>query len=385
MQASDHRATLVVTPWFPPTIGGVARVSERLRVGLQERGIPVHVVVADGTHPPSDSEGRSNVHPMDVPGAFWPHPGPRNLASLAMRAPATWFRLRRFVHHHDIRNILLLYPIDFAWPFVLLARSRKLRLIVSLHGNDVMLHDQYAAPLRWLQRMTLRQADRILTCAPHLDEIAARIAPGRSDRIRMIPNCVDTEHFFPDPERTAGEPLQGAGRSGPTFLHVSNFAPKKRTLDIIRSFHSADLPEGSRLLMVGEGPQLREAVRCVEDFSLTDRVHFSGHVSDVRPFYRQADIFVMASDAEGAPLAILEAMASGLPWISTPWGAAADLESGRCGIAFACGDFASLTRAMQLLAADPDRTNELGREARRLAEERYSVEAYLEQHMQVLT
>jgi glycosyltransferase involved in cell wall biosynthesis len=111
----------------------------------------------------------------------------------------------------------------------------------------------------------------------------------------------------------------------------------------------------------------------MDRFSLHDRVHFVGQVADVRGAHEQADIFVLSSLYEGFPNALCEAMASGLPCISTdsPSGPSEIIENGENGILIANADEAGLVEAIELLIDDGALRQKLGRNAEKLVE-RYS-------------
>jgi L-malate glycosyltransferase len=372
---------LLVTPWFPPTSGGVSEVAERLRRGLIQAGVETHLLIGhDGSRGrgliPHPSLG--DVHYVTVPGAM--------LARLTMRAIAGGMlygipllvRLRRYMRDRRIGSVVLIYPIEFVWPFLLMKRLQGVRLIVSLHGNDVERYQHYPPRSRWLLRTVLGHADAITVCAPHLREAARAIQPSAAAPIHLIANGVDPTHFTPPPpefDRRDGRP---------TLLHISNFAPKKRTPDIIEAFASPEVPGDARLVMVGEGPDLPIARRRAHELGIQDRVDFVGMKKDVRPFFWQADAFVLASAAEGAPLVLLEAMACGVPWISTPWGAAADLPPGECGLVVPPGEPVQLGNAMAEMLRHPETRSEMARRCRERVVAEYSSQMYIDQHLKLL-
>ena len=120
------------------------------------------------------------------------------------------------------------------------------------------------------------------------------------------------------------------------------------------------------------------------ELGLGQRVEFVGKQADVRPFLWQADLFILASEDEGAPLVLLEAMACGLPWVSTPWGVAATLPPGECGLVVPPRSPSVLAEAMAELVNDPKRCSEMGLRGRRRAETDFTVQRYLDAHLKLI-
>jgi len=371
-----YAPVLIATPWYPPVVGGVAEVADRLRSGLRARGVETYVVVTN-TEPEAPGAERDGVWYAPLHSYFFRRPNLSMAARTLVRGGWAMARLARRVRRHGIRTILLLYPIESAWAYLLISRTMGIRLVVSLHGSDVDGAEPLTRPREWLLRRTLRDAHSVAVCADHLARSARRITAPVEIRTILIPNVVDAAHFT--------SPLDRTGRSEPPlFLHVSNFAEKKRAGDIVEAFALARLPPGSRLRMVGDGVTREGVMRRAAELGLSESVEFSGAERDVRPHYREADVFVLASYAEGAPLVLLEAMACGLPWISTRWGAAAELPAGECGLTFTPGDVAALARAMEELAADRDRRDAMSLRARSRAVEDYGPARYVDSHLALL-
>jgi glycosyltransferase involved in cell wall biosynthesis len=254
----------------------------------------------------------------------------------------------------------------------------RVGLITSLHGNDVTKSDTYEVSARWLLRQVLLNSDAVTTCADHLSRKARELSPGKTLRIELIPNCVDASLFSPPPPQFART------NTRPTFIHVSNFATKKRTIDIIDAFADPRIPSDARLVMVGDGPDRPRAIERARELGVADRVDFGGSVTDVRPFLWSADVFVLASDDEGAPLALLEGMACGLPYVSTAWGPAAILPPGECGLVVPPHSPDLLAAAMAALIGNPKACRQMGLQARRRVERDFREDSYVERHLELI-
>lgn len=372
---------LLVTPWYKPTIGGVAEVADRLHTLLERSGVETHLLVCDmkgSRNVRADGTGH-NLWRIKIPSSIMYNNNPRSLLGMLLHAPGVVRELARFVRERRIGTVFLLFPIDYVWPFLVLRCLTDLKIIASYHGNDLTRYESYPSILRYLMRRTLLSADAITVCASHLAMIARKIvSPNTLENIHLIANCVDAERFLPPRER----PEKRSGTV--TLVHVSNFNPKKRTKDIVQAFAMASLPAETSLIMVGQGPDFVEARRLAENLGVGGRVAFAGAQQDVRPYLWGADIFVLASDDEGAPLVLLEAMAAGLAWISTPWGAAEQLPPGECGLVVPAGSPEKLAAAMEELVGDPEKRKSMGRRGRERAESDFDVSTYIQKHRRLI-
>jgi glycosyltransferase involved in cell wall biosynthesis len=370
---------LLVSPWYRPAVGGVAEVAERLHRTFAQAGVETHLLIAhEGLGGLQADPAAPNLWRWAAASSAFDRLGFKSVLGTLVKGALAYWRLRRFVRSRKIRTIVLIYPIAYAWQFLLLRRTTDVRLITSLHGNDVTKFDTYQAPLRWLIRQVLQSSDAIIACAKHLEMKAQEICPDHTLNINLIPNCVDSAHFAPPP------PNYIRPDSRPTFVHVSNFASKKRTVDIVEAFGEQNIPANARLIMVGDGRDREAATDCAKRLGILDRIEFVGMQKDIRPFLWEADAFVLASDDEGAPLVLLEAMACGLPWVSTAWGPAALLPPGECGFVVPPRSPRLLADAMAELIKNPERRVAMGRRARERAETDFREETYVENHLQLI-
>jgi glycosyltransferase involved in cell wall biosynthesis len=373
---------LIISPWYRPIIGGVVEVADRLLTDIRKAGNDAHLMVCGELRgaPIRPDPGRQNVWTFGIPCGMFYKPSPRSLAATVLFGlPAVW-RLWGFIRRHKVRTAILLYPIAYAWPLLLMRRLTGLRLIASCHGNDIVKYHKRTLLGRWLFRRVLKASTAITLCAAHLREPLGGIDPRCLRKVHVITNCVDPLRFAP---RSAPPPGQA---SALTFVHVSNFAPKKRTCDIVDAFAKAQLAPPAHLIMVGGGVEFETAVRTAARLGVADRVDFVGPVSDVRPFLWKSDVFVLASDEEGSPLALGEAMACGLPWISTDWGdMVAIIPPNLCGLLVPRRDIPQMAQAMQTLCRDEQLRKRFGANARNYAQEHFSPDRYLQRHLYLIS
>jgi glycosyltransferase involved in cell wall biosynthesis len=370
---------LFVSPWYRPAVGGVVEVADRLHKAFAQAGVESHLLISDDTCRGLKADPTEpNLWRWSCASSAFYHFSLKSLLGTLAKGLFSYWQLYRFVRRHKIQSIVLLYPTTYAWPFLLLQHATDVRLVASLHGNDVTKFEDYQAPLRWLIRKVLQNSDAIIVCAAHLMTKAQEICSDRALKIQLIPNCVDSAYFVPPPD--------GHVRSDnrPTFVHVSNYAPKKRTVDIIEAFSDPRIPTDTQLIMVGDGPDRVAAAARAQVLGTSHRIRFVGMQKNVRQYLWDADVFVLASDDEGAPLAILEAMACGLPWVSTAWGAAAILPQGECGLVVPPRCPERLAAAMAELIKDPERRRAMARRSRFRAETDFREGKYVESHLEFI-
>jgi glycosyltransferase involved in cell wall biosynthesis len=111
---------------------------------------------------------------------------------------------------------------------------------------------------------------------------------------------------------------------------------------------------------------------------LQERVHLLGQRSDVPETLNAADVFVLGSDYEGNPLAVLEAMAAGKPVVSTAVGGVPELVEGGCGLLVPPRDARALSKAMRYMLESPEARKSMGEASARRAVERFDLQVMTE-------
>ena len=185
----------------------------------------------------------------------------------------------------------------------------------------------------------------------------------------LIPNGVPTEEYAPDPDkRVQWRQAHGIEPCATVLVHVGRFAPPKNHALLIEAFAQVRSDAPLYLLLVGGG-ELENAVReQVAALGLQERVRFLGVRADVADILRASDVFVLSSRVEGNPMSVMEAMAAGLPVVSTAVGGVPELvREGVTGLLVPSEDAGALAQAMQALVDDPVRRQAMGAAARQHA------------------
>ncbi|HVZ06461.1 glycosyltransferase [Rhodopila sp.] len=195
-----------------------------------------------------------------------------------------------------------------------------------------------------LRRLALGRTPVVLPSRT-LVRIATDIWKLRPSLIRYVPNGVDLARFTVSTRAAVGEPVIGT---------IAALREEKNIARLLRAFALATRGPPARLVIVGDGPERAALTALAAQLGIAERVEFTGHQADTPAFYRRFDIFALSSDTEQMPLSVIEAMASGLPVVSTDVGDVRMMVAERNVPLVTRLDDAALASALAALAADPD-------------------------------
>lgn len=243
----------------------------------------------------------------------------------------------------------------------------RARATVVTHHSDVVRQARWLRLYGPLLRRILSRTDRIIATSPRYIDTSPWLRPVR-DRCVVVPLGVDHRRFTPPPA-----PFDGP----PTILFVGRLRYYKGVDTLLRALR--DLP-GVRLNIVGDGPMRGRWEALALSLGLAERVRFLGEVEDDRLplLYHQAHLFVLPANAraEAFGTVLLEAMASGLPCITTEVGTGTSwvVQDGVTGLVVPPDDPAALAEAIRSLLSRPDLRVEMGRRGRERVEARFTLD-----------
>jgi glycosyltransferase involved in cell wall biosynthesis len=229
-----------------------------------------------------------------------------------------------------------------------------------------------------LAKLAARCVDSFVAVSPETAALARRRGEVDERRLLVITNGVDLGAFQP---RAAARARVRAELKIPEDAWVAGtagrLAVEKNQALLVRAAAPLLGPE-AHLVLAGDGPLRPALAELAATRGASASVHLLGSRRDVPDVLNALDVFVLSSDTEGLPLVILEAMATGLPIVSTNVGGIADVvDEGGTGFLVPAGDEEQLRARLGSLRADPELARAFGRRARAAAEETHSSERML--------
>ncbi|HEX6203475.1 MAG TPA: N-acetyl-alpha-D-glucosaminyl L-malate synthase BshA [Thermoanaerobaculia bacterium] len=342
-----------------PTYGGSGVVASELAMALAEGGDEVHVISYAMPSRLVIRNPRLSFHEVVVPRyPLFEYP-PYSLALATKMVEVT--------HHRGLDLLHVHYAVPNAVSAVLarqIVAPRPLPVVTTLHGTDITLVGSDPS-FRETTRYGIAQSDAVTTVSEWLRRRTVEEL-GVEGPIEVIHNFVDPARFAPG--RCGGAP-RWAKPGEKIVVHVSNFRPVKRVLDVLRVFHQVHrrLP-ATRLLMVGDGPDRGLAEQYCRDHGFCDAVTFIGNFPLVEEVLIGADLFLFTSESESFGVAVLEAMAAGVPVVATAAGGIPEVVvDGETGHLSPVGDVAALAEDATALLSDEPARRAMGEAARRRA------------------
>ena len=261
-------------------------------------------------------------------------------------------RLVDVVKTHKVDVLHVHYAIPHAYAAymakkMLLDNGIHIPIVTTLHGTDITLvgsHPFYRPAVTF----SINHSDRVTAVSESLKQDTLRLF-NINKKIEVIPNFIDIDRI-----KAKGKPCERsllANKEEKIVTHISNFRPLKRILDVIAVFEGILPKVKSKLMMVGEGPEKNKAMEYVKNKSLQEYVLFLGNSNEIDKILCFSDLFLLPSEKESFGLSALEAMAHGVPIISSNAGGIPEVnQHGVTGYLSNIGDAAAMTQnALRLL------------------------------------
>jgi glycosyltransferase involved in cell wall biosynthesis len=340
-------------------MGGQERVAFDLAVSQRRAG---HEVTALSLAPPPDGPLAAELTDAGIAVERVARPRPGVDLRLIVRL-ARWLRAHRVELVHTHNRMALIYGAPAA-------RLAGAAVVHTKHGNN---------PKGGTRLVAGNLAGRLVDAFVAVSEETAAFARKRKEiaerKLSVIANGIELSRFFPDPAaraRVRGE--LGIAADAWVVGTVGRIAGEKNQAMMVRALAPA-LGPGAHLVIAGDGPLMPALAAQVGALAAAAAIHLLGVRRDVPQVLCALDAFVLSSDTEGLPLVVLEAMATGLPVVSTRVGGVPNvIDDGVTGLLVPVGDEAALGAAVAGLAADRARCAAMGAAAREAAVTRYSAE-----------
>jgi L-malate glycosyltransferase len=330
-----------------PTYGGSGVVATELGKALAEKGHSVHFI--SYAMPMRLAGFTDNVVFHEVEVSSYPlFDFPLYTLALAskMVEVAKYEKLDIFHCHYAIPHATSAYLAKE------MLEGQDIKVITTLHGTDITLVGLEPSFLS-VMKFSIERSDGVTAVSRFLKEKTLTNFGIEKD-IEVIPNFVDTKKYFRN--ATAEDRRHFAAPEERILVHTSNFRPVKRVPDVVRIFNEVRKKVPSKLVIIGDGPDRSQCEILSRELGIQDDVKFLGKQTDVIHILSLADLFFMPSQSESFGLSALEAMACGVPVISSSVGGLPELQlHGKTGFIAEIGDVDRMARYAIDLLSNPSK------------------------------
>jgi N-acetyl-alpha-D-glucosaminyl L-malate synthase BshA len=302
-----------------PTFGGSGVVATELGLELARLGHEVHFITY--SQPVRLALLNPNVHYHEVNVPEYPlfHYQPYELALSS--------KLVDMVKLHRIEVLHVHYAIPHAYAGYMAKQMLKdegieIPMVTTLHGTDITLvgnHPFYKPAVSF----SINKSDVVTSVSQSLKEDTYKLFNIKRE-IHVIPNFIELDKNRLDPDISCRRSVM-AKRDERIITHISNFREVKRIPDVIHIFYKIQKKIPAKLMMVGDGPEKEKAENLCQELGIMDKVIFFGNSSEIDQILSYTDLFLLPSRTESFGLAALEAMAWGVPVISSNSGGLAEV------------------------------------------------------------
>jgi glycosyltransferase involved in cell wall biosynthesis len=328
---------------LPPPAGGMSDQVQQLTELMRREGADIAVIQTNSPYRPgwvASLRGvRALTRLLPYVGALWRAAGASDVFHVMANSGWSWHLV--------------------AAPAIWVARTRRVPCVVSYHGGEA---ETFLARSFRLIAPTLRAAHALVVPSRFLQHVFGRYGIDG----RVVPNIVDLSLFKPTERRLAG---------APHLVVARNLEPIYDIPTALRAFATVrDSVPGATLSVAGSGSELDALCRLAEELGIKAAVRFTGRLSreQMASLLAGADVMLNPSTVDNMPVSILEAMASGLPVISTRVGGIPYfLDDGRTALLVEPRDAAAMGDAALRLLQDPPLAAQI-REAARTNVQQYA-------------
>jgi N-acetyl-alpha-D-glucosaminyl L-malate synthase BshA len=359
-----------------PTYGGSGIVATELAMALAEGGDEVHVISYALPSRLSLNSSRIFFHQVVTP--TYPLFAEYPPYSLALST-----KMVEVARHQQLDLMHVHYAIPNAVSAVLarqIVAPHPLAVVTTLHGTDVTLvgnDPAYLETTRW----GIVQSDAVTAVSESLRQTTMQQL-GIRNRIDVVPNFIDPARYELAKDSPGARKWARPGER--TLVHISNFRPLKRVIDVVDVFLRLRAHVPCRLLMVGDGPERGRVEQHCRDTDACNSITFIGSLPLIEEVLVGADLFILPSETESFGLAALEAMSCKVPVISTNVGGLPEVVvDGENGFMHEVGDVEGMAASALKLLADEPMRKAFGEAGRRRSVEVYGQEPIIARYRSI--
>lgn len=321
-----------------PTFGGSGVVATELGKSLAEKGHQVHFITYNQPVRLNFFNENLFYHGVYVPNyPLFQYP-PYELALTSEIVNVFKYEKLDLIHaHYAIPHASAAYMAKQ----ILKSENIHVPVITTLHGTDITLvgKDPSFEPV---VTFSINESDGVTTVSESLKQDTYEHFDIHRE-IEVIPNFIDLERFKRQEKPHFKKAICPADEK--VIVHTSNFRKVKRIEDVMRIFAEINKTTPSKLLLAGDGPERVNMERLCRQLGICDDVRFLGKIAEVEEVLSIADLFLMPSEKESFGLAALEAMACGVPVVSSNAGGLPELNiHGESGFVSEVGDIEDMVK-----------------------------------------
>ncbi|WP_152398281.1 N-acetyl-alpha-D-glucosaminyl L-malate synthase BshA [Paenibacillus cellulositrophicus] len=329
-----------------PSLGGSGVVATELGKLLAEKGHQVHFI-AHSIPFRLGGQFHKNIfyHEVEVSDYYVFRYPPYDLSLATKMAQVANMQQLDILHVH--------YAVPHAVCAFLAKQmvGSNLKVVTTLHGTDITVLAQDES-LKDLIRLAINESDAVTAVSGDLIRETREVLDISRD-IDLTYNFVDKRIYYPrDTSSLRGDYAEPDER---ILMHISNFRPVKRVGDVVDIFAKVNEQMPSKLLFVGEGPELPKVQCKIKELGLEHKVHFLGKQDEIAQVISLADVLLLPSEKESFGLVALEAMACGVPTVGSLAGGIPELVvHGETGFLSPIGDTDQMADQVLRLLSDGD-------------------------------
>jgi len=344
-----------------PTYGGSGVVATELGKALAERGHSIHFI--SYAIPMRLQAFSGNIMYHEVETSNYP------LFDFPLYTLALASKMVEVAKYEQIDIFHCHYAIPHATSAYLakqMLERTKLKVITTLHGTDITLVGLEPSFLPAI-KFSIEKSDGVTAVSRFLREKTLTHF-GIEKEIEVIPNFVDVKKY----RRVNASSVrnQWAPANEKILMHTSNFRPVKRVQDVIRIFSEVQKKLPGKLILIGDGPDRSLCELLCRELGIHEHVKFLGKQAEIVDLLSAADLFLMPSQSESFGLSALEAMACGVPVVSSSVGGLPELNiHNQTGFIAEIGDVERMSRYAIDLLTNPTKHKTFSEAARKRAAE----------------
>ena len=358
-----------------PTVGGSGVVATELGKMLAEKGHEIHFISSSLPFRLNKMYHNIYYHQVEVSQySVFQYP-PYDIALSSKMAEVIKREELDLLHVH--------YAIPHAVCAILAKQmsGRDVKIVTTLHGTDITVLG-YDSSLTDSIRFGIEQSDAVTAVSESLRQETYDVIQANKS-IEVLYNFID-ERIYHKVDSSHLREEYGIKQDEKIVIHVSNFRSVKRVPDVVKAFHYLAKKVPAKLLLVGDGPEMRNVTKLVDDLQIKDKVLFLGKQENLEELYSISDLMLLLSEKESFGLVALEAMACGVPCIGTNIGGIPEvIVDGKTGFICELGNIEEIGEKGAQLLADGKLQGEFAFQSTQRVKENFRAELIVNQYEQI--